>query len=63
MKPELPMDNEDLSVENGEETQADQADDFLEPDPEALAAEEEELERAKHPEKRRRRAGAAPRPL
>ena len=44
MKPELPMDNEDLSVENGEETQADQADDFLEPDPEALAAEEEELE-------------------
>ena len=44
MKPELSMDNEDLSVENGEETQADQADDFLEPDPEALAAEEEELE-------------------
>ncbi len=44
MKPELPMDNEDLSIENGEETQADQTDDFLEPDPETLAAEEEELE-------------------
>jgi len=44
MKPELPMDNEDLSIESGEETQADQTDDFLEPDPEALAAEEEELE-------------------
>lgn len=37
-------DNEELSVASGEEAQPEQADDFLEPDPEALAAEEEEEE-------------------